>query len=300
MGILIGFIYLSSVIGRLQIRLTPFTCGFTIATIFSLTQAKVSYELCCVSLTLVYALIALNLSSSNWLFSVSESKNTELYAENGTTHLIVKQMRPLIYLAGAKLLTVFCYFAPFVCIASQILVQPNVSFADVNNTSTDDEIFNDLIVLFLTRLALGTITILLERHNVNYLTIIYIMPVTMLLAIILLIPLLDLRRLITECTFVFCIMMTTYVAISLFVDIISHRVVLSTKLDLDSVKVISLTFATFIEHLIDVLFVVIYLSDWISAELIITSLSIVTLTLLFHKYTQTVNTNRILKKSQIL
>lgn len=283
LGVLIGIIYLSSVIRREPNSI--FTYGFAIATIISIAQTNVSFEMCCVSLILVYSLIALNLSSVNCLFA--QPKNGRINNEIGTLNAVVKQTRLLIYLAGAKLLTVFCYFAPFVCRASQMAFHSaNALIADVNN----NEIFNDLIFLLLTRLALGTITILCVRHNVNYLTIIYLMPLTLLHAVALLIPILDLNCILTECTFTFCIIMTLYVALSLFADVLGHRVALHTNYDFDSAissKVISITFANFIEHLIDASFVVVYLNDWIGAKFILTSLAIMSLTIIIHRRSKT-------------
>lgn len=286
LGVLIGAHYLTSVIVSLESSLSTSTyaCGFTIATIISISQTKVSTEISCVSLTLIYSLIALNLSNSNCLFPDNVSQCSRSKAAFAASHLIVKETRPLIYLAGAKLLTVFCFFLPFSCIVVQFLMQPIVSLADddVNNTTTD-QIFNDLVILFVTRVTLGTIAILLVRHNVNYVSFVYLMPLTILLAVVLLFPLLDLRHLI-EHTPTFCILLTIYVAFSLFVDIIGHHVTLNADLNLNSApKVISLTFATFIEHLVDVAIIVIYLNDWISAKLIITSFLIIFLTVIAQK-----------------
>lgn len=322
LGSLIGLIYLTSVIVHLQSNLTIYLCGFTIATLISISQPQVSTEICCVSLTLIYSLIALNLSSANWLFADSVTKNVRpnVVAFNATFNLIVKQTRPLIYLAGAKLLTVFCFFLPFICIASQILNhRANASVVDINNITTsdkddtnnidsissindDDEIFSDLMVLLVTRLALGTITILLVRHNVNYLSIVYLMPLTTFLAVVLLFPLLDLRHLIAESRFEFSAIITIYVAFSLFVDVIGHRVAFDGEMDFHSAPtVITLTFATFIEHLIDVGIVVVYLNDWISAQLIITALAIIFLSILFEKLTtSSEQRNFIAIKQQIL
>lgn len=288
---LIGFIYLSSIIGHLQANnlSSAFICIFTIATVISITRTKISTETSSASLTLVYSLIALHLSNSKWLFPNTQLNNNQNNFEFSALNLTKK--RPLIYLAGAKLMTIFCYFLPFACIISR---------ATLNNTSTD-EIFTDLIVLFLTRLALGTITILLVRHNVNYFTIICLMPFAILLAFILLIPLLDLRRLF-EYTLKFRIIVTLYVAFSLIVDVIGHRIAFLANNDLGSIpKMISLTFANFIEHLIDVLFVVVYLNDLLSAKLIITSLVIISLTLFFHMLTTSCEqNNRITRKKEIL
>lgn len=271
------------------------------ATIISISQTEVSSEICCISLTLIYSLIALHLSSSNWIFRENVATSFRLTsAEFGATNLIVKQTRPLIYLAGAKLLTVFCYFLPFACIVSPLLYQPNVSVGDVNNT-TNQHIFNDLIVLLLTRLALGTITALVLHHNVNCSSIVYLGPVVILFAVVLLIPLLDLEHLFAE--FKFSTVMIIYVALSLLFDVIGHRAALSIDLDLRSAPtIISLTFATFIEHLIDVTVVVVYLNDWISAKIIITALMILCLSILCQKITTPLeqNNNYIEIKSQIL
>lgn len=255
------------------------------ATIISITQTDVSSEICSISLVLLYSLFALNLSSSNCLFPALETDSKILHTNRqfGTMNLIVKQTKPLIYLAGAKLLTVFCYFLPFVSISVQIFVQSNVLHADINNET------KYLVVLCLSRLALGTVTILLARHNVkfNYSTIIYIMLLTTLLAAILILPLFDLRHF-TKCTidfYIFYIIMTVYVAFSLIVDVIDHRVALKMDLEFDfmpSDRVITLTFATFIEHLLDLLFSVIYLSNWINVKMIITSLVIISLSLITH------------------
>lgn len=281
LGVLIGIIYLSSVIGREQNSLSSFIYGFTIATIISIARTNVSFEICCVSLILVYSLIALHLSTVNCLFV--QPKNVQINSEICASNAVVKQTRLLIYLAGAKLLTVFCYFAPFICRASQITIHTtNAPIADVNN----DKIFNDLVVLLLTRLALGTITILCVRHNINYLTIIYLVPLTMLHAVAFLIPILDLKCLFTDGSFTFCIIMLLYIALSLFADVLGHRVALHANCDFDlniSTKVITITFANFIEHLIDVSFVVVYLNDWIGAKLILTSLAILSLTVILHR-----------------
>lgn len=309
MGTLIGLIYLTSVIVRLQSNPTVYLCGFTIATIISISQTQITTEMCCVSLTLIYSLIALNLSSVNCLFPDISTKNVRpnIGAFNATFNLIVKQTRPLIYLAGAKLLTVFCFFLPFICIATQNLTVANVSVVDINNNILYDEdgndhinnnnnininnaneIFNDLMVLLVTRLALGTITILLIRHNVNYLSIVYLLPLTLFLTILLCLSLFDLRRFIIEHTLVFNILTIIYVAFSLFVDVIGHRVAFNAEINFDSASastMISLTFATFIEHLVDVAIVVIYLNDWISGQLIITAFSIILLSILIETLT---------------
>lgn len=217
--------------------------------------------------------------------------------EFGATYLIAKQTRPLIYLAGAKLLTVFCYFLPFVCIVLQIVYESNASFGNedndddgdndnidaVNNTSTD-QIFNDLVILLLTRLALGTIAILVVRHNVNYSLIVFILPAFTALAAVLLIPLLDLKHFFTVLTFKVYFLMIIYVALSLLFDVIGHRAAFNLQLDLMSAPtVISVTFATFIEHLVDIAIVVVYLHDWISAKLIVTPLAIILLSIWFQR-----------------
>lgn len=354
LGILVGVIYLTSIIECLQSGgITPTRasylssasiCGYlTIALVFLLSQTQISIELCCVSLTLLYSLIALNLSHSTWIFGggggskLDEQWQWHLQRRQGlnavaaaTTetvvdgmrppnarafdafdasfHLIVgKQTRPLIYLAGAKLLAIFCYFLPFISIASRITIHANILFTDVDyankyneNDSTlgnaDDDvinssskIFTDLMVLLLTRIALGSLAISFVRHNVNCLSIVYMMPASIGLAIMLLIPIFDLpSHLKTVQTIAFSIVMIIYVAFSLIVDIIGHRAALYVdEMEMShshataALKVISLTFATFTEHLIDICIVVVYLNDWISAKLIATSFAIIFLTMVF-------------------
>lgn len=344
LGTLIGLIYLTSAIVCLQSsfsgesgsRRTAYhnsvtICGcFTVATIVLLSQTSISIELCCVSLTLIYSLIALNLSHSSWVFGDGAEQQrrkefcsatavaTETVAVNvrpsnvrafDAFNLVVgKQTRPLIYLTGAKLLTIFCFCLPFICIASQA----NVSLTDVvvddrnngndritsareddvsnniidDNSTGNHKIFTDLMVLLLIRIALGSIAILLVRHNVNYLSIVYLMPITIGLAIMLLVPVFDppWHPPNTVQTIAFSIIMIIYVAFSLIVDTIGHHAVLyanATAAAAVAPKVISLTFATFIEHLIDICIVVVYLNDWISAKLIATSFAIIFLTMIF-------------------
>lgn len=391
-GTLIGVIYLTSIIVCLQsgytstgtttttqtaYRSSATICGcLTIALIVLLSQTKISIELCCVSLTLIYSLIALNLSHSSWVFgdgggSNSSSNNVDqqwqlrlqrrqefcaLAAADATTETVAvtvrpsnvrpfdafnlvvgKQTRPLIYLAGAKLLTIFCFFLPFICIASQITIHANISFTDgvdvnknnvnvLTSANKDDvsssiiigggKIFTDFMVLLLTRIALGSIAILFVRHNVNFLSILYLIPITIGLAIMLLVPLLDLPwHSNTVQTITFSVVMVIYVAFSLIVDIIGHHAVLyANKMEIGhshgatdaALKVISLTFATFIEHLIDICIVVVYLNDWISAKLIATSFAIIFLTMILSQTSANTNkrkqsnTNLITVKYQIL
>lgn len=381
-GTLVGVIYLTSIISCLQSGYgssaattrtsycgSASICGcLTIALIVLLSQTKISIELCCVSLTLIYGLLALNLSRSSWIFggnvdqqwqwrpqrrqgycatTTAESVAVGVRPSNvqafdtfdASFNLVVgKQTRPLIYLAGAKLLTIFCFFLPFISIASRITIHANILFTDVDNdnknqnnnkngnddfTSADEDdvingiiissgsskIFTDLMVLLLTRIALGSIAILLVRHNVNYSSIVYLVPISTGLAILLLIPMFDLpSHLNTVQTIAFSIVMIMYVAFSLIVDIIGHHAVLYADeiAAAAAPKVISLTFATFTEHLIDICIVVVYLNDWISAKLIATSFAIIFLTMIFSQTTANSSerkqnsTNLITVKYQIL
>lgn len=332
-----------------------------------LSQTKISIELCCVSLTLIYSLIVLNLSHSSWVFGnnvdqqwqwhltrrqefcavaataaiTTESVGVTVRPSNVRTfdafNLVVgKQTRPLIYLTGAKLLTIFCFFLPFICIASRITIHANILFTDVDDnknngndfTSANEDdvsnsssiiigkIFTDLMVLLLTRIALGSIAILLVRHNVNGLSIVYLIPITIGIAVMLLVPLFDMPwQPNTVQTITFSVVMIIYVAFSLIVDIIGHHAVLyanememshSHSTGATAPKVISLTFATFIEHLIDICIVVVYLNDLISVEVIATSFAIIFLTMILSQTSASNseqkqnNSNLITVKYQIL
>lgn len=260
MGTFIGIIYLSAiVIIWLQINLSTFTCSFTMAVIIAIKTISIAPDIVYAMVVLTYSLIVLNVSSILW------NSATTINIIKHQNIPSVRKLRPLIYLIGAKLLTIFCYYLPFgYCITAMRC--------------------NHLIILLLTRLALGTIIIciIFYRDNVNYLTVIYLCLLASLFTIVLLIAFVDDLK---QIQWILCI--TVYCAFSFIVDVIEHRAVLLTEQFSIENRIISITFADVVEHLIDILVIVIYLNDWNSAKLILTSLTVTGFTLAVQQVTRT-------------
>lgn len=283
LGAILGFIYLSAIIERLQINLSLFTFGFTVATIILCIKCKASMEIVAVTFTLIYGLIAMALSTQQMTVYVNTAPPP--------TQINVNNLKALIFLTGAKLLTIFCYFLPFACVVWRRHFDDNnimfsngaVTVINYNSTMLPSSEVNHLIVLFSTRFILGTITIFChqqKRRCVNYLSVIYSV-VTTVLAIFLLIAYCNSTNsndLMSRASFD-AIVIYVYITFSLFVDVIGHRVILINDFYVDAnTKTLSLVFATFIEHLVDVIFIVIYLNDFVNSKLVLTSLGFVCLT----------------------
>lgn len=280
MGTLIGIIYLSAVvITWLQINLSPFTCTFTIAIVIATNQTTVSFDILYATVTLDYSLIVLN---------VAQSMHIELRTQSKQNIPIVgccRKLQPLVYLIGAKLLTIFCYYLPFGYGIAMHLLGQNTVVSIVSNGTT----FNHLIILLLTRFAVGTITIFILmrtrtiRDNVNHLSVIYLILLAFLFGSVVLIAFVDHKvfQLFGGC------LVAGYYAFSFIVDVIGHEAALLSPMGFDvATKTISITFATFIEHLIDILVIVIYLNDSIGARLIVTILAVACFALVMQQVTR--------------
>lgn len=309
MGAFIGFIYLSAIITRLQtILLWLCVCGLLITTAYLFAQRTIAWEILCATLVLIYSLIVLQLSHSNWIFrlQIAQGEYQSILAVNHAAEL-----KPLVYLTGAKLLTVFCYFLPFFHYATRALNE--LQLANANRLSTTTTTIGVLIVLLLARLALGTITILLHQKYLHRFTVNYLMLInsalfaTLFVAIV---PITSLARhqiVITETVQAYlwsvCLCIV-YVTISLIVDVFETATVTvnhCTNIISAATQCISLTFATFIEHLMDVSFIVVYINDWLSAKIVLTVIGIVCVSMTIEKYrillpmrTRNIETYRIL------
>lgn len=328
MGTFIGFIYLSAIITRLQtILLALYICGLSIATAYSLAQCSIAWEIPCALLVLNYSLIVLQLSHSSWIFwssvHITPTKSKQIFANYAI------ELKPLIYLTGAKMLTVLCYFLPFfhyvgraaVALAESrekevedtqdtrfvhiISLQPmhlqpvHCKHNSVNCMSTATTTITHLIVLLLTRIALGTATILLHRkyvrrHSVNYLMLINCaLFATLFVAVV---PITSfatphqMARIADETVLVcLCAVCIVYVTISMVVDVFdTATVTVKNNCCSDATsaasELISLTFATFVEHLVDVSFMVVYINDWIGAKIVLTVIAIGCLTMTVEKW----------------
>lgn len=138
-----------------------------------------------------------------------------------------------------------------------------------------------LIILLLTRLILGTCTILIQqkyflRCNVNYLLLIYFTLLTTLFVAIVIIAFSEHKNLIIN-NLMLATLSIVYVTISMIVDVFDT----ATAIDINAgnnlnipIDSISIVFATFIEHLIDIILVVIYINDWFSVGIILASITI--------------------------
>lgn len=184
MGAFTGFIYLSVIMTRSQTILLPcYICGLLLVSAFSMGQRTVAWEQPCALLVLIYSLIVLQLSHCERIFRPAQP--AAVARSNAATSRPLcghaAEMKPLIYLTGAKMLTVLCYFLPFFHLVARAFVGraeavPSTNGVNANYTTTITSITH-LIVLLFTRFALGTVTIMLHgayfrRHSVNYLMLI--------------------------------------------------------------------------------------------------------------------------------
>lgn len=183
MGAFTGFIYLSVIMMRSQTILLPcYICGLLPVSAYSMGQRTVAWEQPCALLVLIYSLIVLQLAHSERIFRPAQpAAVARSDAASRTLCSHAAEMKPLIYLTGAKMLTVLCYFLPFFQLVARAFVGraaavPSTNGVNANYTTTITTITHLLVLLF-TRLALGTVTIrlhraYLRRHSVNYLMLI--------------------------------------------------------------------------------------------------------------------------------
>lgn len=338
MGTFIGFIYLSAIIARLQtISLAMYICGLSIVTAYSLAQRTIAWEIPCAILVLNYSLIVLQLSHSSWIFRSSIPFAAQITSRTKSWQIMANyaaELKPLIYLTGAKMLTVLCYFLPFFHYAGRAVVEVLAEAANNANVAREkitrntqithgisqkpqpmyphvygkhnsvncmpmDTTITHLIVLLLTRIALGTATILLHRKYVRRQSVNYLMLINCALFATLFVAVVPITsfasphqmariadKTVLVCLYGVCIL---YVTISMIVDVFDTAMVTvksSCCSDATSAasELISLTFATFVEHLVDVSLVVVYINDWISAKIVLTVIAIVCLTMTVEKW----------------
>lgn len=281
MGILIGIIYLSAVVFQWwRINLSLFTCSFGMAIGITLHQTNVSFELFLASILLLYAVIILNFSQSTWFVNHSKFQPERFDIPIGAT-INARKLKPLIYLIGAKLLTIFCYYLPFLycTLVPSRSAELSYSISYLNVALFAVTSFNHLIILLLTRIVLGTFTIFFlhktaVRDNINYyLTFIYLILLAILFAAMLT-TIVDLNMFIVKFQWFGVCLVAIYMAYSFVVDVICQQIILFEKVEFNSATAtISITFATFIEHLIDILVSSFYLNDWIGTTYILAAVT---------------------------
>lgn len=210
----------------------------------------------------------------------------------------VRQMRnfhPLLFLTGAKLLTIFCYNLPFAWLAIQYFHLTAAAYMHHNVDAT--KTFNHLIVLMCTRCVLGIFTIfddiIANRHdaNANHLSAAICLTILLCATVFVLTLLLN-EQMMTALTEYFVQMnyefgvgvavSAIYVLLSICIDSIGHTTtIVSTTSSIYSFgkRTQSLMFASCVEHLIDVGFVVIYLNRLMDTRLILMAMCFCGLTI---------------------
>lgn len=301
MGVLIGIIYLSAVVFQwLRIKLSLFTCSFGIAIGITLHQTNVSFELFLASILLLYAVIVLSFSQSTCFVNHRNIQSKPFDIPIGATTaatINARKLKPLIYLIGAKLLTIFCYYLPFLyCMLSPSqYADLSCGVSRLNAALIAVTSFNHLIILLLTRIVLGTFTIFIlhkqaVRDNINYyLTFIYLILLAILFAIIItLITIVDFKMFSEKFQWFGICLVAIYVAFSLVVDIICQQIISFEDVEFNSATgTISITFATFIEHLIDILVNSFYLNDWIYTTYILAAVTMAGFTVIMQQLSRT-------------
>lgn len=297
MGTLIGIIYLSAVVFQwLRINLTWFTCSFGIAIGIALHQTNVSFELLLASILLLYAVCVLNLAQSTWFVGHRQFQSNPFniaIVVGACTKINARKLKPLIYLIGAKLLTIFCYYLPFLyCMLHQsrtmLLADHSYSVSRLTAAFIAVTSFNHLIILLVTRIVLGTFTIFLlhktaVRDNINdHLTFMYLI----LFAVVVVIMLIT----IVDCQWFGICLVALYIAFSFVVDVICQQIISFEDVEFNSATgTISITFATFIEHLIDILVNLLYFkyNDWIGTTYILVAVTMAGFTVIMQQVSRT-------------
>lgn len=283
-GALTASIYLSAVLTRCHGR-TKTLPAVTLATFAALAfinhRTTLPIEVLACTWSVLYGLVVL---------SLTQFRHRESIFDGRTTMAARRNLRPLAFLTGAKLLTILCYNLPFACVAMQyfhLLAAP--SHVDASKS------FNHLIVFMCTRCVLGIFTIFddANKHEsnanavavVNHLSAAIYMTVLMCATIValLLLLLLLLNERLTNCVNAYLvrsgydfgagvIVSIAYAVLSVSIDAIGHSAMISaTSIDVVSLgkRSQSIVFASCIEHLIDVGFMVAYLSRLIDTRLVL-------------------------------
>lgn len=280
-GGMIGFIYFIAIVIRTeepQPRRSSYKNFTLILALSSLwivlcmtmtpTSSVGTIELKSAAFSLVYVLSVLLLSHNYYLVkSFDQSTNDQktdshLFKIDKQTHV---NMKPIYFLIGAKLLAIFCSNMPFVWLIFHF-----------SNSSTTVEIVNTmnlhLIILFSVRLFLGIFTILVCNNSLNENRSAKIYLSTFICAAILLISVLLMLTNDSLKNYKFLIgttLLVIYIALSLYFDAIGHIAVAVNPYSCIIKKSIALAFGCCIEHLINILLIVIYFSNFLHTILIV-------------------------------
>lgn len=235
------------------------------------TSSIDSIELKSAVFSLIYILSVLLISHNYYLvenFNTNDqktehpSKDPYLFKIDKLTHV---NLKPIYFLIGAKLLTIFCSNMPFVWLIFYF-----------SHSSTTVEIVNTtnlhIIILFSIRLFLGIFTIFIcsnyvneNRSANNYLST-FICILLLLISVLLLLTNDSLKH------YKFLIgttLLLIYIVLSLYFDVIGHIAVAANPYSCIIKKSIALAFGCCVEHLVNILIIVIYFSNFLKTVLIL-------------------------------
>lgn len=188
-------------------------------------------------------------------------------------------VRPLIFLCGAKLLSTFCSNIPFIFIT--------FNYFDVLHYKykSNDYIMYHLLALFTARIILGALAMIkgnLNRKIIRFMikSIVIVMVCNLFIYIIIrtmksVQVLFDYKHMIGG------IIINIYVLSAICMDSLSHVMAISQSSYSFFKRPLIITFATCIEHLIYILFIVIYLAEISNSILFIFTFLFIGVTILF-------------------
>lgn len=225
-------------------------------------------EFCCLWSSLLFAVFVLFLSvhltkqrnvhrNNDWCLVRVQSMDTTRFNSEFFTD---PNIRPLIYLIGAKLLTIACSFIPFFYVARNYFAVNDALRRDRINVSQCH-----LIAMLSARTVFGALA------NTNASSIVYVYKVMRPIVcafgmnLLVLVALRHISRVsppIFDAEFAAgWLIVCAYVILSLCLDAFSHVNALNASSLAVIKRPLAVTFAACIDHLIHLLFIIVYLSD---------------------------------------
>lgn len=277
-GALSASIYLSAVTTRClgKTKTLPlFTVSAFITLVFVSRRMALPNEVLACAWSVLYGLVVLTLTQLIFIDKLSESIDG--------TSIARRNLQPLAFLTGAKLLTILCYNLPFACIAMQYFHLLATSSHHVDASKS----FNHLIIFICTRCILGIFTIFddTNKHEMNAYAVVNHLSTAIYLTVLMCATMVTLLLLLNEemmnCVneylvrneYEFCagvLVSGAYAVLSVYIDSIGHSAMISaTSIFSFGKRSQSIVFASCIEHLIDVGFTVIHLSQLVDTRLIL-------------------------------
>lgn len=251
-GALSSSIYLLAVLTRCQGKMKMSLSACTCTLLFIIRQTALPIEVLACTWSVLYGLFVLSLSE------IMHSKRIDVQATAR------ENLRPLAFLTGAKLLTILCYNLPFACVAIRyfhLLATSNHIDASI--------LFNHLMVFICTRCVLGIFTIFDDVPRFKYHLSMSIYLVVLMVALLLLLNE-RINMYLMQNGYEFgagAAVSGTYAILSVYIDSIGHSAnILATPTSSFGIRSQSIVFASCIEHLIDVGFMVAYLHQLIDSR----------------------------------